>query len=91
MELAVIDPSGFGLRLLHQASEAPSLPAIRFNLWADVEDGFFSPQPWVGMQNSLISGTGLVHLDPGESWQWRVEVILGAEKLTETIVSKSPQ
>ena len=73
-ELTLIDPSGLVLALRHSASAEPSRPAIRFNLWADTEEGFFSPEPWIGTQNALNSGAGLVQLEPGEEWRWRIEV-----------------
>lgn len=74
-ELLVLDPSGFQLRLAHQATTEPSEPAIRFNLWADTEDGFFSPEPWLGTQNSLNSRAGLVKLHPGETWNWTIDIV----------------
>ena len=74
-ELLVLDPSGLQLRLVHRASSEPSEPAIRFNLWADTRDGFFSPEPWIGTQNSLNSGAGLVRLPPGETWTWEIDII----------------
>lgn len=73
-ELLVLDPSGLQLRMVHQASEAPSSPLILFNLWADVNEGFFSPEPWLGTQNSLNSGAGLVRLDPGQRWHWQIDI-----------------
>jgi galactose mutarotase-like enzyme len=73
-ELRLIDPSGLVLTLRHQASAEPAEPAIRFNLWTDTEEGFFSPEPWLGTQNALNNGAGLVHLAPGESWRWTIEI-----------------
>lgn len=73
-ELLVIDPSGLVLRLRHQASRQPEKPFIQFNLWADTEEGFFSPEPWLGTQNSLNTGAGLVRLEPGESWDWSITI-----------------
>lgn len=74
-ELTIFDPSGLKVQLLHHYSSAPSQPVIQFNLWADTEAGFFSPEPWVGTQNSLNTGMGLVSLEPGESWRWRIDII----------------
>ncbi len=73
--LAVIDPSGLVLWLRHAASAEPEPPAIRFNLWADVEEGFFSPEPWIGTQNCLNTGAGAIRLEPGAEWRWRIEII----------------
>ena len=74
-ELAVRDASGLQLRLLHRASREPVKPAIRFNLWADAKAGFFSPEPWLGTQNALNTGAGLILLEPGEHWQWQFDII----------------
>lgn len=74
-ELLLRDPSGLHLRLVHRASSEPSEPAVRFNLWADADAGFFSPEPWLGTQNALNSGTGLILLNPGERWDWQIDII----------------
>lgn len=68
------DPAGLSLRISHNASEIPDPPAILFNLWGDVRSGFFSPEPWVGLQNSLVQRQGLIYLDPGEHFLWTVRV-----------------
>ncbi len=74
-ELSIFDPSGLKLQLRHHNSSAPSQPAIQFNLWADTGAGFFSPEPWVGTQNSLNTGMGVVSLEPGKSWWWQIDII----------------
>ena len=68
------DPQGLAVRLEHRASKQPSQPSIQFNVWGDARDGYFSPEPWVGMQNSLNSGHGLIQLEPGEEFRWTVHV-----------------
>ena len=68
------DPAGLTLRISHRASEIPDLPVILFNVWGDVRNGFFSPEPWVGLQNSLVQRQGLVYLDPGAEFLWDVRV-----------------
>lgn len=68
------DPSGLSLRISHNASEIPGPPVILFNLWGDVRNGFFSPEPWVGLQNSLVQRQGLIYLDPGDHFRWTVRV-----------------
>lgn len=83
-ELLVRDPSGFWLRLSHQASSEPQDPVIRFNLWADVKEGFFSPEPWLATQNSLNTGAGLVRLEPGHQWTWQIDISPGFSTLPET-------
>ncbi len=68
------DPAGLTLRLSHHASKIPDDPVILFNIWGDVRNGFFSPEPWVGLQNSLVQRQGLIYLDPGEEFLWSVRV-----------------
>lgn len=76
-ELTIRDPSGLSVLLRHEASFEPAEPVIRFNLWADTEEGFFSPEPWLGTQNALNTGAGLLRLEPGERWHWTIEIIPG--------------
>ena len=72
--ILVRDTSGFAVSFAHEILIGSAVEAIDFNLWADLEDGFFSPEPWIGTQNSLNSGAGLVHLPPGESWRWQIRI-----------------
>jgi len=72
--LVVNDPSGLRVILSHRASAEPAAPVVRFNLWADMEQGFFSPEPWLGTQNSLNSGFGLIRLAAGEQWRWLISI-----------------
>ena len=81
-ELTVIDPSGLRVMLRHTASAEPAEPAVRFNLWADTVEGFFSPEPWLGTQNGLNTGAGLIRLEPGERWNWRIEIVPSASNET---------
>ena len=32
----------------------PDQPVILYNVWGDAAGGFFSPEPWIGLQNSLV-------------------------------------
>lgn len=68
------DPAGLVIRISHRASEIPDDPVILFNVWGDVRNGFFSPEPWVGLQNSLVQRQGLLYLGPGEQFDWTVRV-----------------
>lgn len=70
------DPGGLRILMSHNPSEWPERPVIEYNLWGDARDGYFSPEPWVGMQNSLVSGDGLIRLDPGESFDWTIHIEL---------------
>lgn len=68
------DAAGLTIRLSHTASQVPEQPVVLFNLWGDAAAGFFSPEPWVGLQNSLVLGQGLVRLEPGEAFEWTVRI-----------------
>ena len=70
----VLDPTGFSVKLSHWVPDGVPERTVLFNLWADVEEGFFSPEPWIGAQNSLNSGHGLVGLPPGQAWDWRIRI-----------------
>ena len=68
------DPAGLTVRMEHSASQTPDAPVVLFNLWGDPRAGFYSPEPWVGLQNSLVSRKGLIYLEPGEEFAWTVIV-----------------
>ena len=68
------DPGGLTMRISHRASEIPEQPVILFNVWGDVRQGFFSPEPWVGLQNSLVQRQGLIYLEAGREFDWTVRV-----------------
>lgn len=75
-ELSVYDPSGLQLTVAHHSTIPATAPAVLFNLWADTVEGFFSPEPWQGTQNSLNSQYGLILLKPGQHWQWKIDLTL---------------
>ena len=68
------DPAGLMIRMSHTASEVPGPPIVLYNLWGDAPAGFFSPEPWVGLQNSLVSQQGLIRLDPGGRFHWTIRI-----------------
>ena len=68
------DPAGMAITLSHQADWRPAGNPVLFNLWGDVPNGFFAPEPWLGQQDSLVTGNGLILLPPGEDFEWRIEV-----------------
>jgi hypothetical protein len=70
------DPQGLSLRISHHASQVPPDPVALFNLWGDPAAGFFSPEPWVGLQNSLASGKGLIRIQPGREFTWMIRVAI---------------
>jgi gluconolactonase len=68
------DPQGLSLRVTQQGSSDLAQPIVRFNIYGGPKAGYFSPEPWFGLQNSLNLGKPLVHLAPGNSWTWRVQL-----------------
>ncbi len=68
------DPSGLTMRIEHSASVEPREPSIAFNVWGDPPNGYFSPEPWVGVQNALNLPYGRIELAPGESFKWSISV-----------------
>jgi galactose mutarotase-like enzyme len=70
----LIDPAGMSVLVKHRADRYPEEPHIQFNLWGAPTRGFFSPEPWIGLNNSLNSGKGVVRLAPGETWRWWIEI-----------------
>jgi len=70
----VILDDGLGARITSRQSTdcvAQGRP-VRLNLWGDVQAGYFAVEPWLGKQNSLQTGDGLVRLPPGKSCRWTV-------------------
>ncbi len=65
----LIDPSGLTVRVTQTVSTTLPEPLIRFNAYGGAAQGYFCPEPWFGVQNSLNTGVGMVKLAPGESWQ----------------------
>ena len=72
--LELHDPAGLTLRLWHHASSVPPPPLVQFNLWGDPAAGYFSPEPWVGLQNAHNSRQGLTSLPPGARWDWVLRI-----------------
>jgi len=68
----LIDPSGFTVRVTQTAASALPEPLIRTNAYGGPKQGYFCPEPWFGVQNSLNTGVGLLKIQPGESWTWRL-------------------
>jgi len=68
------DPKGVTIRISHTATSIPEEPVILFNIWGDPAAGFYSPEPWVGLQNSLNLNQGLIRLSPGQEWEWTIRV-----------------
>jgi galactose mutarotase-like enzyme len=68
------DPAGMAITVSHQSDWRPDGEPVLFNLWGNVPRGFFAPEPWMGKQNSLATGDGLIVLPPGEDFNWRIAV-----------------
>jgi galactose mutarotase-like enzyme len=68
------DRSGFAITVSHSEDRRPRGTPVLFNLWGDVSQGYFAPEPWVGKQNSLATGDGIVALEPGGTFRWTIEV-----------------
>jgi gluconolactonase len=70
----LIDPQGMTLRLTQTSSTTLPEPLIRTNAFGGPATGYFCPEPWFGVQNSLNTGVGLVKLEPGKTWTWRLDL-----------------
>jgi len=71
----ISDPQGLGLRITQATSTAaPGEPLVRFNVYGGPKQGYFCPEPWLGLQNSLNLNQGVVTLKPGDNWQWTIDV-----------------
>jgi galactose mutarotase-like enzyme len=68
------DRSGFAIIVGHSENRTPSGTPVMFNLWGDVAQGYFAPEPWVGKQNSLATGDGTIVLQPGATFRWTIAV-----------------
>jgi gluconolactonase len=68
----LIDPQGMTLRLTQTTTTNLPEPLIRTNAYGGPSVGYFCPEPWFGVQNSLNTGVGLMKLSPGASWTWRL-------------------
>ena len=68
------DPQGLSLRLTQQTLSTLPEPLVRFNIYGGSQAGFFSPEPWFGMQNSHSLDQPVVSLPPASSWVWRIQL-----------------
>jgi gluconolactonase len=70
----LIDPQGMTLRLTQTSSSSLPEPLIRFNAFGGPSTGYFCPEPWFGVQNSLNTGVGSIKLKAGDVWKWRLDL-----------------
>jgi gluconolactonase len=78
----LIDPTGFIVRVTQTATSTLPEPLIRTNAYGGPKRGYFCPEPWFGVQNSLNTGVGLLKIQPGESWTWRLLIEVEAPNHT---------
>jgi galactose mutarotase-like enzyme len=78
------DRSGFAVTVAHSEDRRPQGTPVLFNLWGDAARGYFAPEPWVGKQNSLATGDGAIALEPGDTYRWTIEVLVGNAAGTPT-------
>lgn len=72
---ATIRQAGAGaITITQDGSRRTNADPVRFNLWGNANSGFFSVEPWLGLQNALASGQGVVRLVPSTSFRWTVAV-----------------
>jgi len=71
------DHSGFAVTVAHSEDRRPAGTPVLFNLWGDAAHGYFAPEPWVGKQNSLVTGDGVMRLAPGDVFRWTIAVRVG--------------
>ncbi len=72
----LIDAAGLAVRVSHHAQSTPAPPVVQFNLWGGTAEGYFCPEPMVGLQNSFNQHAGLVTLTPGKTWTWVIQIEL---------------
>jgi len=70
----LVDPSGMVVRVTETSTTTRPEPLIRINAFGGPKQGYFCPEPWFGVQNSLNTGVGVIKLQPGSSWTFRLVV-----------------
>ena len=83
------DRSGFAVVIAHSEDRRPGGIPVLFNLWGDVSQGFFAPEPWVGKQDSLASGDGTIALPPGDTYRWMIEVRIETGATTSAVTDEA--
>lgn len=81
------DRSAFAITVSHSEDWRPTGTPVLFNLWGDVSQGYFAPEPWVGKQDSLATGDGMIVLQPGGTFRWTIEVTLETGEAPSTVSS----
>lgn len=76
ISVRLVNSSEVTLTISHRPDRLPAGSPVLFNLWGDMDKGFFSPEPWVGKQNSLERQDGVLLLAPGKSFNWTIRIRL---------------
>lgn len=85
---AIIDEPGYrSIEIRQSASLGAASGLVRFNLWGDAAAGWYSVEPWYGLQNSLATGDGVVRLSPGQTFRWTIDLAI---KPVRTIKKQTP-
>jgi galactose mutarotase-like enzyme len=78
-----ITDKGFCFEIRHRVNtgnsrgaELPPETELHYTLYGNRERGFICPEPWIGGINSLNTGRGLIHLDPGGCFHWEIAIQL---------------
>jgi gluconolactonase len=71
----LVDPGGISVRITQSASTELPGQLIRFNVYGGPHEGYLSPEPWFGIQNSLNQQKGMIGLSPGALWKWRIQIV----------------
>lgn len=67
--VTLVQPGIGSIIMTQQGSRPKGDGVVAFNLWGNVEKGFFSPEPWYGRQNALAD-LGVIRLAPKQSFTW---------------------
>ena len=72
--LRLADAGGLAIKVSHLTPSNPTRPFVQFNLWGGTREGYFCPEPFLGLHNSFNKKIGLINLAPGDSWTWLIRV-----------------
>jgi gluconolactonase len=72
----LVDPKGVSVRITQTASTSLPEQLVRFNAFGGPHEGYFCPEPWFGRQNSLNQQEGMISLAAGQSWKWRIQLVI---------------
>ena len=72
----LVDPKGVSVRITQTASTSLPEQLVRFNAFGGPHEGYFCPEPWFGRQNSLNQHEGMISLAAGQSWKWRIQLVV---------------